>query len=66
MTWEDKFADAADNGERVGFDEAVELTRQVADEDDGDLEFGAEMVLQHYRHPIEVTVPALVEATRKP
>lgn len=60
--WGDKFAKAADSNERAGFDEAVRLTLEVAAEEAGDLEFGAEMVLQHYRHPAEVTTPALMAA----
>ena len=61
-TWGSKFAIAADNNERVGFDEAVKLTLEVAAASDGDLEFGANMVLQHYKHPAKVTVQALVTA----
>ncbi len=66
MNWGEKFAKAADNDERVGFEEAVNLTRAVAYASDGDLEFGADMVLQHYRHPAEMTIPALVAAATKP
>ena len=65
MKWGEKFATAADSRARVGFREAVELTYQVAQDSDGDLTFGAEMVLQHYCHPPEATVAALVRAAGK-
>ena len=66
MAWLEKFAKAADAGEHVSHDEAVELTAQVATEmEDNDLVFGAEMVLQHYRHPEKLSVGSLVLATQK-
>ena len=66
MQWGKTFAKAADKNARVSFDEAVELTRQVALETgDGDLSFGADMVLQHYRHPVRATIETLVVAAKK-
>lgn len=59
MSWEDKFAEDADNHKRCDLIEGRKLARQVAAESDSDLEFGAEMVLEHYRHPAEVTIGTL-------
>ena len=66
MAWLEKFKKAADANEHVDFDEGVKLTRQVAREmEDSDLVFGAEMVLQHYRHPEKMSVGSLVLAAQK-
>ena len=65
MEWGEKFAKAADAGERVGLKEGAELTYQVALESHTALAFGADMVLQHYRHPPEVTRAALIRAAGK-
>ena len=63
-SWGEKFAEAADAGARVGWNEGIKLTLQVAEESSGDLTFGADMVLQHYRHPDSMTIETLREAAR--
>lgn len=63
-SWGEKFALAADAKERADFDRCVELTIQVSRESGLGLGFGAQMVLQHYYHPLKADVRSLISAAR--
>ena len=60
LSWLGRFALDADNQARCSLAEGRRLARQVAEESGEGIAFGAEMVLQHYRHPPEVTIEALI------
>ena len=63
--WDQILADAADDGERVGIKEVVQLTWAILHDLGGSLEEAAELVLQHYRHPPEMTRETLIRAATK-
>ena len=60
--WGQILAEAADNGERIGLEEGVNIAWEILHDLGGSLEEAAELVLQHYRHPPEMTPETLLRA----
>ncbi len=58
--WAQILADAANNDYRIDLVAGREMARKIASELNEDLIWGANMVLQHYRHPPEVTLESLI------
>ena len=58
--WAQILADAANNDYRINLTSGREMARKMSFELNEGLVWGANMVLQHYRHPPEVTLESLV------